>query len=358
MSQNILSRYSIEIYTSLGTLIADLSGIASMRQLNLSRNTAGSSSFKIDIHTLQDLAKKLNLSPYDLLAVNRNEIRIRKGTRYLFGGQISYIEAHLESNEVQVQSIGFFDLLADRFTADLVSFSNIDAGQIAWDLINTTQSQLYGSFGITEGTIQTSTNRTLDYQYKKVKDAIVQLSEMNNGFDFEVTEDKVFNVYYPQQGIDQTSTVHFSYPGNIKKFSLSRDGSKMFNRAIVRGSGYGGVQLIQTVENSTYQNAYAVRENILDNPDIFDNDSLISLGQEQLNIFEDNFEIPEIVIDGNQQPFLGTYWIGDRIKIEVNSKLYPMFSYINNLVFKVDSIGVSIDDNDMEEITLTLSKFS
>jgi len=364
MSENILSRYSIEIYTPLGTLIADLTGMASMRALSVARNRVATCSFDIDFYTLQSLAQKMNMTIFDLIAINHNEIRIRRGTRYLAGTQISYFDPQFDekSNKVNVRGVGFLDLFASRYidwngNTDWV-YSSTDAGAIAWDLINHSQSQINGNYGITQGTIQTSVNRARTYPaYKNIKEALVELSQVQNGFDFEFAYDKKFNVYYPSQGIDLTNTVLFNYPGNIKKFQPTRDGTQMFNRAIVRGQGQGTQQLIETRDDTVTQAFYYVRESVLSYPDISETATLDAHGDGQIAVFKNPLEIIQLTIDGSKQPFLGSYWIGDRIKIEIDRQLKD-YGYIKNHTYKIDAIDVSIDDNDVEDITLTVTQFS
>lgn len=354
MAENILSRYSVEIYTSSGTLVADLTGRASMRKMSVARNRAGSCSFKADLFSLEALARQMNLTVFDLIGLNQNEVRIRRGTRYLFGGQIVYMEPSLDTQEIEVRAVGFLELFNFRHTDVETIYSGVDAGDIAWDLIDTSQSQTNGDFGITLGGIQTSVNRDRTYPaYKNIKDAIIQLSDVINGFDFEFTYDKKFYVYYPHQGIDLTSSMLFNYPGNIKRIRIPRDGTKMFNRAITRGLGFGAQQPIEIRNNTTYQAAYKVRESILDYPDVTETATLDAHGDEQVNQFKDPFEIPQITMDGNQQPYLGSYWLGDRVKIEVTNM--DMYKYLKNNTYKIDAIDVEIDNDDVEDITLSLS---
>ena len=356
MAENILSRYSVEIFTPLGSLIADLTGLASMRQMNVARNRAGSCSFTINLLKLEALSRKLNLTPQDLLAVNRNEVKIRRGTRYLFGGQICHFEVSVDAESVDIKVLGFLDLFSFRNLPIETSYVATDAGAIAWDAINVAQSVTDGNYGITQGTIQTSVNRDRTYPiYKNVKDIIVELTEVQNGFDMEITHDKTFNVYYPYMGFDKSSDLKFYYPGNIKKLKIATDGTKMYNRAYVRGQGFGTAQPIVTVEDAIYQPYYKVRETVLDYSDIAEEANLTLHGEEKVSLFKDNIEIPQVTIDGNKEPYVGSYWLGDRISLTVLE--HAMFNYLSQNTYRIDAIDISIDDDDVEDVTLSLSKF-
>lgn len=354
MAQNRLSKYTVEIYDPDGNLLADLSGIANARKLQRIRNRAGSCVFTVDLNTLEDLCRRKHVNPADLLAVNHNEVKLRKGTTYLFGGQINYVEGSLsETQTLEVRAVGFLDLFADRHVLIPVQFSSEDAGDIAWQLIDTAQTDLYGDFGVLQGTIQTSVNRDRSYEkYQNIKELIIQLSEVINGFDFEINYDKEFNVYYPYQG-NVRPNILFEYPGNIKSISIPTDGSKMVNRALMRGQGFGESQLQVEREDTDYQEFYAIREKIYDNASVSLESTLENYGDAYVDEFRSLLQIPEIVVDGNKTPFITDYGIGDRIPITING--YEIYSHINKTYYRIDAIDLSVDDNDQEDIRLTLS---
>ena len=83
----------------------------------------------------------------------------------------------------------------NRYTDAVVEYASTDAGEIAWDLIDNSQNQTNGDLGITKGIIETTQNRDRTYYNQNIMEAIVNLSNVIGGFDFEFTHNKVFNVY-------------------------------------------------------------------------------------------------------------------------------------------------------------------
>lgn len=164
------------------------------------------------------------------LLVSQNELIIERNGVAIWGGQI--VEVHKVADEttkkVRVYAKGFASLLDYRVTQLTVDYIDTDAGTIAWGLINHTQTAgSYGDFGITEGTIESTVKRTREYpQYTNILRSIQELSDSLGGFDYEVTPDKVFNVYRSMGG------------GDYNLFALDTDNNK-----ILKYSGFSNTVL-------------------------------------------------------------------------------------------------------------------
>ena len=350
--QKLTAKYKIEIKNAAGSVVADLSGKASDLSFTLVRNRGGNATFTIDLDELEKYANAIGLNPKSLLGVGQHELVITRINRTLFSGQIIHYEGILsERKQVTVRAVGFFDLLATRFTSALKKYTATDAGAVAWDLIDTTQVKTNGSFGITQGSIDTSVDRTRTYEYKNIREAIIELSEVKNGFDFEVTHDKVFNVYYPDMGAQRDEFI-FDYPGNIKEIRISRNATGLVNEVIARGQGYGLAQVIVTEVDSASQASFTLRQKIMDLSDIVLDATLTAYAQEEIDLLKDPLTTLDVTVDGNRKPFIGSYWIGDRIKIEIHN--LALFVDINTY-YRIDEITVGVDENESEDIKLKLS---
>jgi len=352
IKQNLDSRYSLEILDSSNDLIAEFSGRAKNRSIKLSRNNTYEASWSLDIDDLEKFARQININARSLLSAGQNRVAIKRINVPVFGGQIIYYDATLQDQRyVNIKAVGWLDLYKDRYTSVLREFTATDAGVIASTLISESQALSYGSFGTTIGTIKSSVNRDRTYEYKNIKEALIQLSEVHNGFDFEFTWDNIFNVYYPSMGV-QRNEFEFVYPGNIKSIKISTDASGLLNYAILRGQGYGEGQIIDISQDVNSQIAYKRREVVLDYSDIPDADTLLQLGNEEVSIKKQPLEVIEITLDGNKEPFLGSYGLGDRVKVRVEG--LQLYSNIDAF-YRIDEIEVKIDDNDNEEVNLKLT---
>lgn len=348
------TKWGFEIYNSSGLLIADLAGLAQDRKFSIVRNREGSATFSLDETSFSAYCSALKINPTDVLSVFRNDLKIHVNGVYLYGGPLTFWQVS-EGGKIEVRSMGYFGLLKYRYLPDTLSYTNTDAGQIAKGLVVNIQTSMHGSsFGFTEGTIQTSVNRDRNYPiYKNEYDAMVQLSEVINGFDFEITHEKVLNVYYPMQGVDNND-IELSYPGNINSFTYSRDGIQLANRHIVRGSGYGSDQKVYIHDDAPYQSAYKELDSILDFPDVERSTTLQEYAEGYTEIYKNPIDSIEVKINGNKDPIIGTYGIGDRIPVSIKKGNLINFT---KQKYTIDAIETSIDDGDNATISLSLSRF-
>lgn len=350
MSENILSLYTIEFVTSNGQLIAEFAPDIVTADITLERNKTYNAKLTFDLDKFEEYCRDAGRTASSILGTGENEVRIRRGTVYLMGGQVGRLDGNLkDKKQLMVYVVGFLDLLAQRVTGSAEAYSE-DAGLIAWDAINASQIKTNGDFGIRKGTIQTSITRTLTYEYKSLKDVITELADIDNGFDFEFTYDKKFNVFYPSMGNKKTE-YELTYPGNIKTIKISDDSAQLANEVLVRGQGYSKGQTLVTVDDSPSQLAFKLRQKILDKPDLVDNATLTAAGNELLRANKAVFESIILTMDGKQDPQIGTYGLGDQVHVVVeNIKTFPIDNY-----YKVDKINITIDDKATETVELTLS---
>jgi hypothetical protein len=360
------SIYTVELWSPQGQQIADLSPLLLSRHFKATRNRAEVVDLSFDLGQIESYCASLGLSVQQLLGPGYNEIRIRRGSRYLVGAQIQYLLPSLEGDKrtLEVRAVGFLELLKDRYLypSDGASLTQtgVDIGQVAWNFINLTQNRTNGSFGFTLGTIQVSRTITDTWQpyATTIKDILIALTQRNNSIDFSFSADKVFNVYYPQ-GQDKTE-LRFALPGNIKSLRLPVDASELATLVIARGSGNGAdQQVVQTypASGTPEQVTYKLREVIDDYPSINVNQTLIDKATEHYRKNATPTVIPEIVLDGNQEPFLGAYWLGDRVPISIDANQGSAFATLDGQMWRVNEVDVTVDENDAETIRLKVGLY-
>lgn len=216
--------------------------------------------------------------------------------------------------------------------------------------------------GIQQGTIQPSFQLSPVFTiHKKIDQAITDMTATLNGVDIAFTAvidpvtnymQKFFNVYYPGQGVDNTG-LPFQYPGNIKKIDKQKDGTTQGNEIIVRGQGSGLAQLTDTVRDNASIQTYSMRQIVQDESDVSDDGTLISLGNETLRTQKVVLDLPQLVLDGSKPPALGSYGVGDTIEISISGP--PLIEELNNTQYRIEEINTTINDDDQEEIKLTIS---
>ncbi len=360
MAQGIYSyrtNYRLWLYDPISQkLLADVSRIARVRRFTVRRNRSESITLSFDLSEAERFARSIHVSMWDLFLPGRNDVRILRGNRFLLGGQINYVQPSLsgDSQSLEVRATGFLDLFKDRYLHPNFTrtFTNTAIGDIAWSFLDQTQLTPRGFAYIWKGTIQPSRTITDTWQpySSSIKDLVIGLSDRINSIDFAFRPDRHFDVYSPGIGTDKTD-LRFSYPGNISSISLPRDATQLVNYSINRGSGNGlDQQVIQTREDAASQASYFRRERIDDYPSITVEQTLRDKGDEALRLGAAPSMIPEVTIDGTREPYLGSYWIGDRVRFDVEAG--TAFSALDGQTWRINEIDVSVDESDKETITL------
>lgn len=347
-----MNKYAIKLQNSSGTALADVAGMAQNLRYSKTRNRADQISFSVDIGKLNEYLNETGQTALGILGVNQTEVIVSRHGVAQVGGQIMQIDTVIQSDNrtVAVKAVGWLDLFDKRFTSANKEISTpTDAGAIGWTLINDSQNLTNGDFGITQGTIQTTTDRIRTYEYKNVKQALIDLTEVEGGFDMEFTPAKVFNVY-TSIGV-RREKMAFKYPGNIKGIRVPRTGVQMINDLVVRGQGYGLAQLTSIVENTSSKSAYKVRQAIKDFPEVFLSDTLDEIGAEEIAAAKDPLELLQITVDGNGEYAIGDFGVGDEVRVNIEE--VPTLTHVDNY-YRVEKIDVQVDENESESITLTL----
>jgi hypothetical protein len=143
----------------------------------------------------------------------------------LFRGRINYSQDSIgpERHTTQFSAVDYRGMLHRRILWEPrlygapVPEASVDQTDIAWDLINYTQALPNGDLGITRGS-STPTGRTRDREYEAgqvIGSLLDNLSDVIDGFDYEVSPEKVFNLYYPERGTEKNFPLILG--GNIQE---------------------------------------------------------------------------------------------------------------------------------------------
>lgn len=291
-------------------------------------NNDKSATVTLDFEVVEPVATTYNVTVEYILTASFRELYIYDGTTKLYGGYIAEVSYQAGGNEkgtISITSKGFFSLFDKRFTDDgtICSYSSTDASDIAWNLLNYSQGLSFGDFGIVRGATGIPTkDRDRNCKYDNIADTIRKLSNTNvkDGFDFEITSDKVFNVYYPQAGT-QKSNVIFEADFNIASFSIIRtfvDG--MVNQVIVGGNGQGEGQLISVRDaDSSYKSSFYLLQDKISETDVFDSTTLDDKGDKYLDLYKYPRNFIQSLETHYDEPLFSSYILGDSVKIKIPS---------------------------------------
>ena len=331
-----MPEYQIIIKDGSDNIIGELRNFTSLVFSKI-MNNFGSCKFAIPV-TNPDLSSFIGL--------RRFETHIFRDGTLIWAGEQALIENSLKAdspNLLKVTSFGWFEQLFGRLTSE--KYDGIDAGEIAWDAIDTSQNETDGDIGITEGTIEATQNRDRNYSDDNIAVEIQRLTSVINGFDMEITDSKVFNVY-EFQGLDKSNQIVFEYGTNIEEVSkLVQDFSIITNQTVVRGEGMGTEQARVTRTDTDARSIYGLRQRLITESNISETTSLNEKG----DAINNKRKQPVLEIAFKQEagtlPTFGSISMGDLVQVKIQHGIHN----INNQ-FRVFGWEVSFDSKGKETI--------
>ena len=293
--------------------------IAIDEELNVGRNVR----LTLEYRAIKDVADYYGTTVESILSGGQRELIIRKDTTNIFIGLITDFNLS-RSNEdgmrLDVAGVSYFSVLAKRRTDDRRVFVGTDAGAIAWTLIDESQqSDLpYSDLGITQGTITASVNRDIIYRFANIKQEITNLSNkvVKNGFDFDLDNTKVFNVFYPTKGSQRPDIVMDEV--NILAWAVRKPLIlSLTNKVHVTGQGFNDNVTFATRDaTAVYKMTFGLLEDIVAARNISQTANLNDIGDKFL---EDN-QGPALGINISHLdgvPSVLDYEVGDQVKVTI-----------------------------------------
>lgn len=285
-------------------------------------------------------------------AVGARELHLYRDSTLVWAGTL--ISADVSSWAIRFSGLGFWHLLRKRLVVSDLLFSGSEQLEIAWSLINHTQSQAGGNLGITRySSAASGITRTAVYCVENkviVADAIEQFANASDGFDFEITPDKKFRTYYPRRSV--SSAITLDADTNIQDFALTKDTSDLATeaRATVDAKSCNPPTVI-TASDSGARSSYGLLQVPVDEQS-GDAALLQGLVNEELRINKQ----PRLQIQARldsalpNTPAATAFSNGDLITLSANRG----FVSLSNQSCRVVGITVSLRPNSREVIDLSL----
>lgn len=348
-------KYEFELWIN-NVLVADISKLAKDRKFTIKRNDSEELTFTLDVKAWENHCVSAGRDPNATLVPYVTDVRVKRNGTYLFGVQV--VDSSFTFSEggasMEVKCTGFLDLFRDRYITKYYA-PTTEATNIARDILDVTQT-IYGDFGVDNGPQQynTGVNRERDYIDQNIKDALINLTDLINGkFDFAFTYDRKFNTY-AMQGTYRPNQ-RLTYPYNIKSITTPKTALNLYNYTIGLGSGFGEETLRS--EGGAAQDAvsrlnYGTRMRIVSFNSVTDQTQLDQNTAAENDKTKNLLILPKLSVSGTFLD-LNTVWVGDRIPVEIQG--HPSLPL--NEIYRIEQISCSIDDNDAEDIDLTVDNY-
>ncbi len=323
------------------------------------------------------------LFPWRNTPGGRTVLYVDRGGRIVWGGIVvtrKYSQGPTAPGGVgpfmmQIGAQEFMWYFKDKRTiAAGASFTNVDQLTIAQSLFNTAQGVASGNIGVavptnTSGVLRSRT--WLASERKKVGEAVIDLSRLDNGFDWQIRVDygiggqaagipgKQLALGYPRLGEPFSSTGWmWEFPGNIVDYSWAEDSSLQAVTAYVQGSGTSTsmVQSSNTI-TSLLDGGYPLLEEVFRAKDETDASSVAARAVAYAKAYSQPVTLPQVLVRADLEPVLGAYSIGDDANIRITSPQYPVQPGTVGYDVFWRIIGIRVepqDDSKPERVYLTL----
>ena len=251
---------------------------------------------------------------------------------------------YVQQNRTNTTNLFVDNVFVSRID-DQDSLHDLKVGTIYAGLDDTT-----GGTGHNYATSGYTSSRTYNYELQNVKDAIMDLTAMgDDNFDFEFTPNRIFNTY-SRKGTDKP-LIEAVYPGNIYSMEISRSAANLANKITVIGSGIGDERLEAMATNTASRQTYGTRESLSTSNNTSIQATLNALASGVLAEKKDPTNLPKVVIrDGSISP--GNVQVGDGIIVRISNG----DSYLGTIngMYRIMQLSCSVDNNGVEQVTLTL----
>ena len=271
----------------------------------------------------------------------------RDGTK-IFRGRITSEQDQISaSNHVaSFSAVDYRGLLSHRLVDAVLTWSAIDQGTIAWDLVDHTQGKSEGDLGITQGlgtTSGTTRDRTIEVG-TKIGEAITSLGRLQNGFEWTINPDLELDRWYPRRGADDG--VQLDYGGLITSLTRTLTPAEFANVVVVGGSNE--TTPVQGEKSGSYGNQ-GRWEQFRGYPTIKEQDTLDDRADwllSELALVKPGYAC-QVTPGAWEGP--NHLWIGDTVGLQVTSGRLAV-----DVPQRVVTLGLEVTDSDNEVLYLGL----
>lgn len=276
-----------------------------------------------------------------------------------------------QGGKLQLTGASLWSYFHRRFITSTRTYTNVEQTTIASDLVKWAQgtgSLTYGasagdSLGdllvdtAAVGTGKTRTRPYYWYDYKNLGDAVVELSAVNNGFDFDILTtwnagrtavDRTFTTWYPKRG--RRTELVLELGTNIEDYSLQVDGGSQAIKVHGIGKGEGPEMLTTSQVDATLLGAYPLVEDVITLKDVSRASTLEDHAAARLTARRLPVTRPSMLnVRLGAQLQVGSWVVGDEVKLRMSDGWVDVDSF-----YKIEGWAVAIDSNGKETVDMSL----
>jgi hypothetical protein len=287
-----------------------------------------------------------------LLDPGKREVVVYRDNALQWGGYLTRPEITVDENEdaqVRFSCDSWFSRFFRRYIKETLKYTNVDQLSIAWNLIQSVQNQtgFLADMGIVrhdpgESSGILRTRKYFAYERPVLGDSLRDISEMNSGFDFEVTPARRWKTFYPEKGV--ATDYIFEYGKNMGNLSFSGDSSDVISEITGLGAGEGRNRCMAVWRATETLNEFGLLQRAEEFENIKHYDAMSARVRSALRFSKYPRLQPQMTFETDDPPF-GSWTLGDRIRVVAD------YGYIDiNRIMKVVAQNVQVSDEGHEAI--------
>lgn len=275
----------------------------------------------------------------------------------LWGGILWTTRADVAANTMEMAGEGFLSYFRRRFIASTLTYSATYQENIAKGLIDHAQTVAGGDIGVQTASVSSGKQRDRTYlasERKNIGEAIEQLANVDDGFDFAFTTSwsggsivTNFETTYPDNG--RSTNYVFEMGSNVLFMEVTKDGTTMSTVSEAIGAGIGDDALIATKTKPTLHATYPRLEVVQSFSDVRIFTTLQDHAQQRLNRGSRPMEIIRLQVYPDTYPGVGVFSVGDLVKVRGSHGLVSV-----NGTYRIMAYSLSVPTSGAELVEVHL----
>lgn len=282
------------------------------RKVNVYINQPGDASGRMDLLSPQCRREWLQPGVHELIVM-----RDRVAVETIF--QLATAEPELDEQgggSITFGWLGIASYLSNGFIGPSYSQTAVAQNEAAWNIVATLQAKANASWGITDGADSPSQPlKSIEQADEQdAKEALTNLAEREDGFDFNIDTFGALKTYYPARGQDRTRTVVWEHGVNCQVTNLQEDASPGAIVNWVRVKGGNGTSAV--AEDTASQLVYGRREAIISYTDETSPARLQQYANAIISRRATPSIVPVVKVDTDHPGYThGEAWLGDTVRL-------------------------------------------
>lgn len=304
----------------------------------------------------------------DATIPQRTAIWIDRDGRLVWGGIIWSRSYQHSAQRLDIQASEFWSYFRMRTLKIDKSYTNADQLDIARDLITYAQGLVGGNIGVTLDTTDSGVLRDrtqyFGYERKPIGEAIEQLANVADGFDFGIdtaydvnhSPTAQLNFGYPRRGrIAGSNELVFELGRNMFDITWPEDGANGANSITAIGAGEGASMLLVEITDTALIDAgYPLLDDSIQYKDVTRAETLADHAISELLIRSGSRIAAKFVVISTDDVPYGSWIMGDDARFRAYDD--PRFPAGLDTTLRIIADDVNVSDAGVERITLTCSE--